>query len=76
MAIIYKCAHCHQKIGKLENQVMDTAMLGFDQLTEKEKREMIQYRDDGNIYVQTICESCEQTLGEHPEYHELDFFIQ
>lgn len=51
-------------------------MLGFDQLTNEEKQEMIAYHDNGDIQVQTICESCEETLGQHPQYHELDFFIQ
>ncbi|WP_156289992.1 anti-sigma-F factor Fin family protein [Oceanobacillus salinisoli] len=76
MSIVYKCRHCGQEIGKLDNQIVDTSTLGFNQLSVKEKEEMIQYRDDGDIHVQTICESCEETLGQHPQYHELDFFIQ
>lgn len=76
VAIVYNCRHCGQEIGKLENQVIDTSLLGFDQLSEKEKQEMIEYRNNGDIQVQTICESCEETLGQHPQYHELDFFIQ
>ncbi len=51
-------------------------MLGFNQLSGQEKEEMIQYHDNGDIHVKTICESCEDTLGQHPQYHELDFFIQ
>jgi hypothetical protein len=56
--------------------MMDTSLLGFNQLSEKDKQEMIQYRDNGDVHVQTICESCEETLGKNPQYHELDFFIQ
>lgn len=76
MSIIYKCRHCEQMIGKLEQRVIDTSMLGFDQLSHKEKQEMIHYNANGDIEVHTICENCEQALGQHPNYHELDFFIQ
>ncbi|MBY7141610.1 anti-sigma-F factor Fin family protein [Virgibacillus sp. NKC19-3] len=76
MAIVYKCRHCGNVIGKLEEKVVDTSLLGFDQLTTKEKREMIHYADNGDVHIQAICENCEETLGHHPHYHELDFFIQ
>lgn len=76
MSIVYKCRHCGQTIGQLEQQIVDTSILGWDILTNEDKREMIHYQHDGSVLIQTICESCEHTLGHHPEYHELDFFIQ
>jgi len=76
MSIIYTCRHCDQHVGKLNQSVLDTTLLGFDQLTVEEKREMIHYKNNGDIHIITICENCEDTLGEHPHYHELDFFIQ
>ncbi|WP_067729694.1 anti-sigma-F factor Fin family protein [Oceanobacillus damuensis] len=76
MSIIYNCRHCGQRIGKLEQKVVDASMLGFDQLSKKEKKEMIHYDSNGDIQINTICENCEQALGQHPNYHELDFFIQ
>ncbi|WP_068675832.1 anti-sigma-F factor Fin family protein [Oceanobacillus sp. Castelsardo] len=76
MSIVYNCRHCGQNIGKLDNQMIDTSLLGFNQLSEKEKEEMIQYRDNGDVLVIAICESCEETLGRNPHYHELDHFLQ
>jgi hypothetical protein len=76
MSIIYNCRHCGQEIAKLDQKMIDTTMLGLDQLSMKEKEEMIQYKDNGDVDVQTICEDCQETLGHHPHYHELDFFIQ
>lgn len=76
MSIIYTCRHCGQQVGKLNQKIVDTTVLGFDQLTVEEKQNMIHYKDNGDIQIKTICESCENTLGEHPQYHELDFFIQ
>lgn len=76
MAIVYTCRHCGNEIGKLEQKVIDTSMLGLDQLTAKEKEEMITYEQNGDVQIHAICENCEEALGHHPNYHELDFFIQ
>ncbi|HLR51936.1 MAG TPA: anti-sigma-F factor Fin family protein [Candidatus Avamphibacillus sp.] len=76
MSIVYKCRHCGHQIGELDQRIVDTSWLGWDQLSIEDKKEMIHYKEDGNIQIDTICESCEETLEEHPQYHELDFFIQ
>ncbi|WP_217588344.1 anti-sigma-F factor Fin family protein [Lentibacillus saliphilus] len=76
MAIIYKCSHCGHEIGRLDQRVVHTSMLGWDQLSEKDKRHMIHYQNNGDVQIRSICENCEQSLGQHPQYHELDHFIQ
>lgn len=76
MSIIYKCRHCKNIVGQLEQQSIDASLLGLEHLNKDDKRNMIHYQNNGDIHIQTICESCEDTLGHHPEYHELDFFIQ
>lgn len=76
MAIIYQCRHCSKHIGRLEEQVTDSASLGFDQLTSNEKKEMIEYKSNGDLIVKVICDYCESALAENPHYHELDHFIQ
>jgi len=76
MAIVYKCSHCHQLIGRLEQSVVHTSVLGLDQLSAEEKEKMIEYKDNGDVQIHAICENCEETLDSHPQYHELDYFIQ
>lgn len=76
MSVIYQCRHCGQKIGEVDHQFLDTTMLGFNELTAEEKQEMIRYEKNGNIHVSAICDDCYDTLSKHPEYHELDHFIQ
>jgi len=76
LAITYTCKHCNGTIATIDEKVVDTTMLGWDQLTPKEQEAMITYETDGNITVYAICENCESTLKQHPEYHELDHFIQ
>lgn len=76
MSIVYKCRHCGHIVGKIEQQVVNTSMLGWDKLSVQDKKEMIRYQHNGDVHIQTICENCEESLGHHPQYHELDFFIQ
>lgn len=76
MSIVYKCRHCGHVIGKLKKEIISTSRLGLDQLSSAEQKDMIHYQNNGDIYIQSICENCEESLGHHPQYYELDFFIQ
>lgn len=76
MAIIYKCKHCKHVIGEIGQHIISTSMLGWDQLSVREREKMIQYKENGDVHVQTICENCEESLGQHPAYYELDYFLQ
>lgn len=76
MSYVYTCRHCGHVIGKLEQNILNTSKLGFDQLSVEDKQEMIRYQSNGEIHIKSICESCQETLGNNPQYHELDFFIQ
>lgn len=75
MSITYKCTHCGNKVGQLEQSKVDQTMLGIQELTKEERSEMVQQADDGKLEIRSICESCESMLQEHPQYHELDYFI-
>ena len=46
------------------------------QLTEQEVVDMIHFHENGNIYIKTICESCQETLASYPEYYEYEKFLQ
>ncbi|MFX3624203.1 MAG: anti-sigma-F factor Fin [Ectobacillus sp.] len=70
----YYCRHCGSKVGFVKQEQAYNTVLG--QLTEQEKIEMTHFDENGNLYVKTICESCEQTLEQNPHYHEYDVFIQ
>lgn len=76
MSIIYTCRHCKQHVGQLNQKVIETSSLGLNQLSAEERKEMVCYQSNGDIRIDVICESCEKALLEHPEYHELDYFIQ
>lgn len=76
MSVVYQCRHCSRIIGRLDLQVVNYSMLGIDQLTAEERQRMVHYEADGSLRIDSICDSCKNTLKEHPEYHELDYFIQ
>ncbi|MFD2761406.1 anti-sigma-F factor Fin [Lentibacillus juripiscarius] len=76
MPIIYQCRHCGHKIGQLDQQMVDASMLGLDQLSVEDRQDMVNYQENGDIQIKSICESCEESLGKNPQYHELDHFIQ
>lgn len=76
MAIIYKCNHCGDQVGQLDQQVVDTQTLGWNELSNQDRKEMIQYQNNGDVEIKTICEDCQESLDKNPHYHELDFFIQ
>lgn len=76
MAIVFECRHCLNTIGTVSQNDVTDAMLGIDQLSNQEQQEMIQYKGNGDMYIKSICEQCEETLGQHPEFHELNYFIQ
>lgn len=76
MSIVYKCRHCGHVLGTLERESVTVSQLGLNELSTEDKKEMIQQQRNGDVHIQTICENCEESLGHHPQYHELDFFIQ
>lgn len=75
-SIVFKCRHCASTIGTVSQQHVTEAMLGIHTLTEEEQNEMIHYKENGNMHIQSICEQCEETLGNYPEFHALHYFIQ
>lgn len=74
--ITYFCRHCRNSIGSLSHDMVDTNVLGIEELSEQDRSEMIQHKENGDVHVQTICENCQNALESNPHYHELDFFIQ
>ncbi|SDZ66424.1 Protein of unknown function [Evansella caseinilytica] len=75
MAIHYYCRHCRKSVGKLSDWEADEERLGFHQLTSEERKDMIAFDSHGHRLVKVICEDCEKTLREHPDYHSLESFL-
>ncbi|WP_138420002.1 anti-sigma-F factor Fin family protein [Aquibacillus sediminis] len=76
MSVVYTCKHCGNIVGELNQQMVDTKLLGWDQLTSEDRKQMIHYQDNGDVKIKIICEDCQDSLERNPHYHELDNFIQ
>ena len=70
----YYCRHCGSNVGSIIAEKVYSDVLF--QLTEQEVVDMIHFHENGNIYIKTICESCQETLAYYPEYYEYEKFLQ
>lgn len=70
----YYCRHCGGNVGSINAEKVYSDVLF--QLTEQEVVEMIHFHENGNIYIKTICESCQETLASYREYYEYEKFLQ
>ncbi|SFG37051.1 Protein of unknown function [Halobacillus alkaliphilus] len=75
MKIRYYCRHCQRQVGELDAKHVDVSQLGLDLLNEEDHQQMVHMHANGDLNIRTICDSCKETLDQHPHYHELDFFI-
>ena len=64
MKLHYHCEHCGAAIATLDMARVDEEELGFDCLTPAERQDIIKTdAEKGTIYVQSLCDSCIETLG-------------
>ena len=70
----YYCRHCGSNVGSVTAEKVYSDVLF--QLTEQVVVEMIHFHENGNIYIKTICELCQETLASYPEYYEYEKFLQ
>ncbi|WP_445492792.1 anti-sigma-F factor Fin family protein [Niallia sp. 03133] len=75
MAIHYHCRHCGVNIGTIDSKSVETSRLGLHVLTDEDRSEMINYSADGEVYIKSICEDCQESLTKHPDYYQNDYLI-
>jgi len=75
MAIHYRCRHCNVNMGTLESESVDTSKLGLHLLTDEDRAEMINYSEDGHVYITSICEDCHESLTKNPNFYENEYLI-
>lgn len=67
MAVTYICKYCRSNIGKIEETVISEQRLGFNSLTDDERKDIITYNLNGDIVVQLVCDYCNEALSSNPE---------
>ncbi|MGP7819510.1 anti-sigma-F factor Fin family protein [Niallia sp. 01092] len=75
MAIHYHCRHCGVKIGTIDSKTVETNQLGLHVLTEEDRSEMITYSTNGEVFIKSICEDCQESLMKNPHYYENNYLL-
>lgn len=76
MGIRYTCRHCDSEIGTIPFDSVRETVLYLQQLDEHEEEQFLVYEKDGNLTVRCICEHCEQSLRNFPDYYSLQKWLQ
>ncbi|HEX5564278.1 MAG TPA: anti-sigma-F factor Fin [Sporosarcina sp.] len=76
MAIRYKCRHCATEVGSLPFGSAKETVRMLHQLNEGEEENFVTTCEKGHLTVQCICEQCEKSLREFPDYYSLGKWLQ
>ena len=64
MKVHYLCEHCGTDIETIEVSHLDEKKLGFDILTEEERRQLLSYDAENDIlHVKSMCDTCIEGLN-------------
>lgn len=75
MSVRYRCRHCEVEIGRLPFDADDTIRkLHIFELGEAD--DYVEKDQHGLTTVHCICEQCEDSLKQYPDYHALNKWIQ
>lgn len=76
MTLHYCCRHCGHTLGEISEPHDTIYQSVYDSLSTEERKEIIGYGENGIIHIRSICESCQDTLDQYPDYHLLEHLIQ
>jgi len=75
MAIRVKCRHCKTEMGHLLGQ--SALQHGrVKQIREEFAEEFFTQDEEGTLTVSSICEHCEKSLRDNPNYYAIQKWIQ
>ncbi|WP_019415344.1 anti-sigma-F factor Fin [Paenisporosarcina sp. TG20] len=75
MSIRVKCRHCKKEMGHLTGQsVLQHGRV--KQMKEEFSEEFITENEEGILTVNSICEHCEKSLLDNPDYYAMQKWIQ
>ena len=76
MTLHYSCRHCGHPLGEITEQQIELYQSVYNFLSTEERKEIIDHGENGIVYIQSICESCQDALDQNPDYHLLEHLIQ
>ena len=75
MPVRYRCRHCETEIGRLPFDAEET-IRKLHQFEVGEVDDYIEKNERGETIVHSICEHCEDSLRQFPDYHALKNWLQ
>ena len=75
MAVRYRCRHCDVEMGTLPFNT-DETIRKLHQLEIGEIDDYIEKNERGEMTVHSICEHCESSLRQFPDYYALKKWLQ
>lgn len=75
MTVSYRCRHCKAVLGTLPFETEET-IHKLHQFEIGEIEEFIERQPNGETTVHTICEQCEASMRQFPNYYALRNWLQ
>lgn len=75
MTIRFRCRHCETEIGTLPTGTPET-IRKLQQFEIGEVDDYIELKKNGDTIVHCICEHCENSLRQFPDYYALNKWLQ
>lgn len=73
----YYCRHCNVEIGALPFESAQEVLNLLQKFENKERKEHFhQVQQDGSFIIHSICEQCEQSLRQFPDYYMYNKWLQ
>ena len=76
VTIRYHCRHCESEIGSLPFESAQETLRLLEKLDQEEEERFLTVGKDGALTVRCICEECEHTLQNNPDYYSYTKWIQ
>lgn len=75
MTVRYRCRHCNTELGTLPFEANET-IRNLQLFEVGEIDEFIEEDEQGVTTVHCICEHCEESLRQFPDYYALNKWLQ
>lgn len=75
MTIRFRCRHCETEIGTVHASTNET-IRRLQQFEIGAVDDYVEVKKNGDTIVHCICEQCEDSLRQFPDYHALNKWLQ
>lgn len=76
MTVYFRCRHCKLVLGTLPFETEETIQQKLHQFEVGEIEEFIERQPNGETTVNSICEQCEASMRQFPNYYALRNWLQ